>query len=311
MVLVFVPSALLINVIGWTFLLLFIQVHSENSFRLPGAADFFDVPIFKIKWGHGINNRALLKKSLEGKDMMIEADVSMGTIKGKDGDLLLVPIMAHPPSKQSDLSLEEFLDTILDYHTPKGIKLDFKSIEVVESALEIVKLKIDKIKVPLWLNADIISGPVNATTQPVDAKQFLNLTKCYFPGAILSVGWTTRFGPDPTSWPLKIVNEGSYSKVNVQELHDTLNEFEISSEKITFPVRAGLLTSLESQGNIMSLLSEFPKSTLTIWSGIYDQVDVPALMNLIKTVGQERIYIDVPDGLHCLIEHYDNDEENL
>ena len=77
--------------------------------------------------------------------MMIEADVSMGTIKGKDGDLLLVPIMAHPPSKQSDLSLEEFLDTILDYHTPKGIKLDFKSIEVVESALEIVKLKIDKV----------------------------------------------------------------------------------------------------------------------------------------------------------------------
>jgi len=77
--------------------------------------------------------------------MMIEADVSMGTIKGKDENLLLVPIMAHPPSKQSDLSLEEFLDTILDYHTPKGIKLDFKSIEVVESALEIVKLKIDKV----------------------------------------------------------------------------------------------------------------------------------------------------------------------
>jgi len=66
MVLVFVPSALLINVIGWTFLLLFMQVHSENSFRVPGAADFFEVPIFKIIWGHGINNRALLKKSLEG-----------------------------------------------------------------------------------------------------------------------------------------------------------------------------------------------------------------------------------------------------
>lgn len=77
--------------------------------------------------------------------MMIEADVSLGTIKDKEGDLLLVPIMAHPPSKQSDLSLEEFLDTIIDYHIPKGIKLDFKSIEVVESALKIVKLKIDKV----------------------------------------------------------------------------------------------------------------------------------------------------------------------
>lgn len=65
MVLVFVPSALLINVIGWTFLLLFMQVHSEHSFTVPGAADFFDIPIFKIKWGHGINSRTLLKKSLE------------------------------------------------------------------------------------------------------------------------------------------------------------------------------------------------------------------------------------------------------
>lgn len=65
-----------------------------------------------------------------------------------------------------------------------------------------------------------------------------------------------RFGPDVTSFPLKIINEGSYSKVNVQELGDTLNEFEITSEKITFPVRAGLLTSSESQGNIISLLSQ-------------------------------------------------------
>jgi hypothetical protein len=171
MVLVFVPSALLINVIGWTFLLLFMQVHSEHSFKAPEAADFFDIPIFKIQWGHGINSRALLKKSLEGnnellinyddcklcyssysfvsachqigKDMMIEADVSLGTIKGKEGHL--IPIMAHPPSKQSDLSLEEFLDTILDYRTPKGIKLDFKNIEVVESSLKIVKLKTDKV----------------------------------------------------------------------------------------------------------------------------------------------------------------------
>jgi hypothetical protein len=78
-----------------------------------------------------------------GKDMMIEADVSLGTIKGKEGEL--IPIMAHPPSKQSDLSLEEFLDTILDYQRPKGIKLDFKNIEVVESSLKIVKLKTDKV----------------------------------------------------------------------------------------------------------------------------------------------------------------------
>lgn len=40
-------------------------------------------------------------------------------------------------------------------------------------------------------------------------------------------------------------------------------------------------------------------------------MDVPALMKLIKNVGQERIFIDVPDGLHCLIEHFDDEDENL
>ena len=74
--------------------------------------------------------------------MMIEADVSSGTIKGQN---ITMSIMAHPPSKSSDLSLEEFLDTILDYPTPKGIKLDFKNIEVVESALQIIKLRINKV----------------------------------------------------------------------------------------------------------------------------------------------------------------------
>ena len=37
--------------------------------------------------------------------MMIEADVSMGP----GGE----PIMAHPPATQSDLSLQQFLDTVI------------------------------------------------------------------------------------------------------------------------------------------------------------------------------------------------------
>lgn len=64
---------------------------------------------------------------------------------------------------------------------------------------------------------------------------------------------------------MKIINEGFYSKINIENIRDILNEFEIPSEKITFPVRAGLLNSPESQGNIMRLLSEvaiFKKSNI-------------------------------------------------
>lgn len=75
--------------------------------------------------------------------MMIEADVSMGTITGREGKFL--PIMAHPPFKTSDLSLEEFVDIALSSRPPKGIKLDFKDMEVVELSLMIIKARANKV----------------------------------------------------------------------------------------------------------------------------------------------------------------------
>ncbi len=74
---------------------------------------------------------------------MIEADVSMGTIVGGDGSIL--PIMAHPPLVTSDLSLEEFMDTILNSGTLKGIKLDFKDIEALEPSLMAIKSRASKV----------------------------------------------------------------------------------------------------------------------------------------------------------------------
>ncbi|XP_057371637.1 uncharacterized protein LOC130692528 isoform X1 [Daphnia carinata] len=255
----------------------------------------------RIKWGHGINSRIQLYKSLHGRDMMIEADVSVGTITG--GDATIMPIMAHPPLNTSDLSLEEFLDTILDSNTTKGIKLDFKDLEVVELSLVAIKSRASKIIGPLWLNADILPGPVNASTKPVEALRFLSLAKDYFPDAVLSVGWTTRFGPQ-MAWPLQIINEGSYTLEHVAQMRDALKAAQIR-QPVTFPVRAGLLTSSESQKNILWLLEEIEGSTLTIWSSQYDTVDVPALMKLVNHIGKENIYVDVPSGLNCEIQHYD------
>jgi len=92
--------------------------------------------------------------------------------------------MAH-----SDLTLERFLDRILQSDLAKGIKLDFKEMDVVEPALVIIQSR--RPDVPLWLNADIIAGPVNALSEPLDAQLFLGLCRRYFPDAVLSVGWTT------------------------------------------------------------------------------------------------------------------------
>ncbi len=85
--------------------------------------------------------------------MMIEADVSMGTVTGREGKFL--PIMAHPPFKSSDLSLEEFLDITLSSRTPKGIKLDFKDMEAVELSLKTIKTRANKVFICDDLLSDI------------------------------------------------------------------------------------------------------------------------------------------------------------
>ena len=71
--------------------------------------------------------------------MMIEADVLFGHVTGGEVHAGVRPIMAHPPAKHSDLTLERFLDRILQSDLAKGIKLDFKEMDVVEPALVIIQ----------------------------------------------------------------------------------------------------------------------------------------------------------------------------
>ena len=67
--------------------------------------------------------------------MMLEADILLrgqGTSQQQ-----LVPIMAHPPATDSDLTFIEWLNYTKS--TGKGLKLDFKSIESVELCLQQLK----------------------------------------------------------------------------------------------------------------------------------------------------------------------------
>ena len=113
--------------------------------------------------------------------MMIEADVSAG----EAGQ----PIMAHPPDTQSDLSLDLFLETVLtatEGGARKGIKLDFKSLDILQPSLETLKRLEARLEFPVWLNADILRGPGGG--EPVSAEIFLQLCSRYLPSATLSTG---------------------------------------------------------------------------------------------------------------------------
>ena len=68
--------------------------------------------------------------------------------------------MAHPPTNTSDISLESFLNQILEFNNNlsdktlmKGVKLDFKSTEVFSDSLELLKSLWNTMNYPVWINA--------------------------------------------------------------------------------------------------------------------------------------------------------------
>jgi hypothetical protein len=58
--------------------------------------------------------------------MMIEADVSLGTLSGHPGEEPF-PVMAHPPETVSDLSLQMFVDTVVQVWISRASVSDQKN----------------------------------------------------------------------------------------------------------------------------------------------------------------------------------------
>ena len=110
----------------------------------------------------------------------IEADIVMGNEIGNSvavDSALLVPIMAHPPDRESDMSFRQFLImSVRNRQLQKHLKLDFKGIEAVQPSLAILKTLIcDSNEKFVFLNADIVPGPgIRSSDITVPATQFLD-----------------------------------------------------------------------------------------------------------------------------------------
>ncbi|CAH1163958.1 unnamed protein product [Phaedon cochleariae] len=242
-----------------------------------------------VTWAHAVNNASYLNSILNNDAiMMIEADIVLGTLNGSTE---IIPIMGHPPNNTSDLSLAQFMERISDFNAKsnstssrKGVKLDFKTIEAFNNSVATITASNSTGKYPLWINADILRGPTNATADPVNADQFLSISQ-QFNNTVLSIGWTTRFTNISTG----------YSDTNIEDMNNTITKNNVTNE-ITFPVRAALAAN--SLPQMKKLLNAVNGSTLTIWSSDEnDKVDVASLKTLIADVGHTKVYLDVPEHL--------------
>uniref|UniRef100_V9IDE0 Protein FAM151B n=1 Tax=Apis cerana TaxID=7461 RepID=V9IDE0_APICE len=259
------------------------------------VANFFpevEGNLTKITWAHAVNNKTMLNKTLEGNAMMLEADVVLGKVTGQD---VQQPIMAHPPTNESDLSLENFLNTVIERKgIKKGVKLDFKTVEAFNASKPILDKVRDNLTFPVFLNADILEGPTNATATPVDPKFFVTQAKTY-PKYTLSVGWTTSYASSENNTE----NIDRYTEQQVQRMINTLKEQQVT-QPVTYPVRAGLAAN---DINVMKMLMEnstgsgIKNATLTVWSSEGDKVNAEKLSQLIREIGVEKVYVDVPKEL--------------
>ncbi|XP_053683982.1 protein FAM151B isoform X2 [Sabethes cyaneus] len=248
-----------------------------------------------ITWAHAVNSNELLSAVLKGDIDFIEADIGLGYLDCDNENRNLIPIMAHPPATKSDLSLRSFLEqvhnfnSLADVNKVKGIKLDFKSIEAFEQSVQIIQAFYDTQRFTTWINADILPGPVNNTvTVPVDPARFFHSVKSLSSVAV-SIGWTTKWGNDP--------NEGQYSEENILQMIDTIKVNKVDLD-ITFPIRAGIAANSQKElTELYSALSDTNKVTFTIWSSAGDAVNVEKLNRFIADLGEDKIYVDVPEEL--------------
>ena len=232
----------------------------------------------ELRWAHAVNSHKKLQEALSGKAMMLEADV---LLRPADG----IPIMAHPPDTESDLSLEQFLKETIG--TTKGIKLDFKSTAAIEPSLKILLDVTSEQEVhnPVWLNANVLPGPCHKDTECsgafIDPHVFLSLCVKYYPSAVLSVGWTTE--------KHIFVEKDSYEWHFVKPMKNLLSDV---SQLVTFAIRANMIGN--SMEQIIWLLSLSEQYTLTIWSANFDKPNMKELVSLRNKVDKSRIFYDLP-----------------
>ncbi|CAF1220632.1 unnamed protein product, partial [Didymodactylos carnosus] len=256
----------------------------------------------KITWAHAVNSHQELNVVLKSQMMFIEADVLIGRSPTSES----VAIMAHPPNTSSDLDFTTFLQ--LAKSSEKGLKLDFKDINAVQSCVNELELQKEQINGPILLNADIVHGGFGSR-EPINAEKFLheclsfsfNVARQLTIG--FSIGWTTTFSPlmpdlNRYTWStiLNMYRTVTKDYITKKENYSLLN-FEI-----TYPIRASWAVHSFYQ---LHWLTDLTKSGLTFWSPVdeFTIKDYPSLLLYRSIYSKSLVYYDLPSPIDKYIQN--------
>ena len=130
----------------------------------------------------------------------IEADILMSP---HPGDPLAIPVMAHPPVRESDLTFEAFIGEVCTEGS-KHVKCDFKELEAVSPCLDLLEASpLNFARQAVYLNADVLPGPgKRGEPATVDGEAFMRACKGRKGDPVLSLGWSTNVA--------RVYNSGGY-----------------------------------------------------------------------------------------------------
>lgn len=138
-------------------------------------------------WTHATNSRKRFEDAVSNSSVSaIECDVLMSNDHGNKSE----PILAHPPSRESDLTVPLMLRLVLAPDGGDGketlrkhLKLDFKEISALKPTLDLLSDSTftNEFRNEIILNADILAGPGFGGNDPsiVPACAFLEVCLDY------------------------------------------------------------------------------------------------------------------------------------
>ena len=245
----------------------------SQSITLPPVATSSVQSQEPMTWAHATNSYNEFKEAVDSTSIKaIECDVMMNT------DHPAEPILSHPPSRDSDITISQMLNLVLVPHKDeknkclkKHLKLDFKEIEALGPTLDRI-FKSDftnELDKEIFLNADIVAGPGFDPNHPsiVSPSMFLETCMDYIqklkkkdPKMIF--GFSLGFKAD---W----ASEEGYLASQVSEMSDLVRNYNLASSssgaRIILALNARQLS--KSLAVFDGFLSDYPGSTILAWTG--------------------------------------------
>lgn len=238
----------------------------------------------EVQIAHGINSWPALLEQLNGpileRSTMIEGDVFIYYQRKHHNRA--IPLMSAPLKFADRITFKEWLREVAKLR--KVIKINVRSTAAIRPVLQYLFAASEDISSPVVLHANVFRSP-RSKEMPVDAVEFIDSAKEYFPDATLSIGWTKNN-----------LSELTIPQLNIgwRELLQVLALIKEIEQPLMLAIR--LSTAAYSSKQIEFILGIRSTISILIWSDEMDLInDWFEIINLRSGVYSKRLVFDLND----------------